>query len=123
MQAIANAKRLDWSGWSLGIMRSYIAGGAGAVAATTTVGFADPKDWGPGNVGHMMLLFAITFFGTGLMHMMVFLETHPTPDAIVVAEVETKTTVTPTDHAVPPTETTSKTQVLGPVPVETKEKL
>jgi hypothetical protein len=80
--AVTNAQRLDWSGWSLGIMRSFISGGAGAIAATTTVGFADPKDWGPNNLPHVALLFGVTFLGTGVIHMMTFLQTHPTPDAI-----------------------------------------
>ena len=45
MNAVKNAQRLDWQGWSLGIMRSFVSGAAGAVAATSTVSIADPKDW------------------------------------------------------------------------------
>lgn len=82
MNGITNAQRLDWSGWLLGIMRSFVTGAAGALAATGTVGIADPKDWGSGNIKHMVMLAAITFFGTGIVHLMVFLQTHPTPDPV-----------------------------------------
>jgi hypothetical protein len=116
MNAITNAQRLDWDGWILGIMRSFVAGSAGAIAATGTVSFADPKDWGAGNLGHMAMLAAITFFGAGLMHLAVFLQTHPTPDPIVVASVETTTVVHPADHSIPTTETKTSTEVLGPKP-------
>jgi hypothetical protein len=118
MNAVTNAQRLDWQGWSLGIMRSFVSGAAGAVAATSTVSIADPNDWGKGNLGHMALLAAITFFGTGIIHMMIFLQTHPTPDAVPVATVETTTVVHPTDPAVPETKTTSTTEVLGPIPID-----
>jgi hypothetical protein len=82
LSAITNAQRLDWPGWWLGIMRSFISGAAGAVTATGTVGYVDPKDWGTGNLPHMLLLASLTFFGVGLVHLAAFLQTHPTPDPI-----------------------------------------
>ena len=78
---IVNAQRMDWSGWGLGLMRSFVSGASGAVTATGTVGFMDPKDWGTGDLKHMAILATVTFFGTGIVHMMAFLQTHPTPDA------------------------------------------
>jgi hypothetical protein len=116
MGAVVNAQRLDWNGWVLGIMRSFVTGSAGAIAATGTVSIADPKDWGTGDPGHMAMLAAITFFGAGIVHLAVFLQTHPTPDTIPVATVETTTVVHPSDPTVPETETKSTTQVLGPKP-------
>lgn len=118
MNAVVNAKRLDWQGWSLGIMRSFVSGAAGAIAATGTVSIADPSDWGKGNPGHMALLAAVTFFGAGLVHLAVFLQTHPTPDAVPVATVETTTVVHPADPNVPETKTQTTTEVLGPIPID-----
>jgi len=82
LAAVTNAKKLDWEGWWLGIMRSFVTGAAGAVVSTGTVSIADPKDWGTGNVWHMVLLAGITFFGTGFVHLAIFLQTHPTPDPV-----------------------------------------
>ncbi len=89
LTGIKNAQRLDWPGWWLGIMRSFIAGAAGSIAATGTVSIADPKDWGAGNLPHMLMLAAITFFGAGLAHLAIFLQTHPTPDPIAATEAAT----------------------------------
>lgn len=82
LAAVTNAKRMDWAGWWLGIMRSFISGAAGAVTATGIVGFSDPKDWGTGNPVHMLTLAGATLAGTGFIHMMIFLQTHPTPDPV-----------------------------------------
>lgn len=82
LAAVTNAKRMDWGGWWLGIMRSFISGAAGAVTATGIVGFSDPKDWGTGNPMHMLALAGATLAGTGFVHMMIFLQTHPTPDTV-----------------------------------------
>jgi hypothetical protein len=118
MNAVVNAQRLDWQGWSLGLMRSFVSGAAGAATSTGVVGTIDPKDWGLGNLKHLALLAGLTFLGTGIFHMFIFLQTHPTPDAVPVATVETTTVVHPTDPAVPETKTTSTTEVLGPIPID-----
>lgn len=118
MNAVTNAQRLDWNGWILGVMRSFVTGAAGAIAATGTVSIADPKDWGVGDLGHMAMLASITFLGAGIVHLAVFLQTHPTPDAMPVATVETTTVVHPADPSVPETKTQTTTEVMGPVPVD-----
>lgn len=77
--AVSTFKHMDWAGWGLGIMRSMISGGAGAVTSGVTVGILDPHDWNI-HSGHLFELIGITFVGTGLIHMMTFLQTHPVPD-------------------------------------------
>ena len=88
LAAITNGSRFAWSDWFLGIMRSFISGGAGALSSGTVVGLKDPNDWGL-HSGHLFELMGIVFLATGLLHMAIFLQTHPVPDAMSNAVPET----------------------------------
>lgn len=112
--AIANAQRLDWNGWFKGCMGAIISGGAGAVGAGFGASLLDP---GHDFVGLRLLeLMASAFAFSGIISLAKFLQTHPTPDAVPVATVETTTVVHPADPSVPETKTQSTTEVLGPAP-------
>ena len=83
LSAVTNASRFAWSDWFLGIMRSIISGGAGAVSSAFSVSFIDPKDWNfSSEPGHMLELMGWTFLFTALIHMAAYLQSHPVPDAI-----------------------------------------
>ena len=82
MQAmIANASRYDWPTWFMGIMRSFISGGAGAIAAPAGPMIMDAKDYNLADGLHKVLAtMAIAFFISGLTAMGIFLKTHGAPD-------------------------------------------
>lgn len=83
MTMINNMKAYDWATWVMGIWRSVIGGGAGAVAGSFGPMVTDPKDWnihqGLGNVFESM---AIGFVIGALVHLFIFLSTHPAPDPV-----------------------------------------
>lgn len=78
---IHNARKYDWASWRIGIMRSFITGGAGALAAPTGPMIMDPKDYNLGS-GFVRVLASIliAFTFTGLAALGVFLKTHGVPD-------------------------------------------
>lgn len=82
LAAVTNGGRFAWSDWFLGIMRSFISGGAGALTSGAVVGIKDPQDWGL-HSGKLFELMGIVFLATGIMHMMIYLQTHPVPDLVV----------------------------------------
>jgi hypothetical protein len=87
MLLISNAKSYDWSTWFMGIMRSFIAGGAGAVAGVAGPMYQDPKDWNLGAGLHSVLVsMGIGFFISGVIHMMIFLQTHGAPEPVPPSE-------------------------------------
>lgn len=81
ISAVSNASRFLWQDWLIGIWRSAVSGGAGAVVASITVALKDPRDWGI-HSGSLYELMATTFAGTALLHMFMFLQNHPVPDKV-----------------------------------------
>lgn len=84
MQLLNNASRYDWSTWFVGIMRSFIAGGGGAVAAPLGPMIQDAKDYnlGPSGLSHVLISMGIAFLVTGIVALGVFLQTHGAPDKV-----------------------------------------
>lgn len=93
MMMFKHASEYDWSSWMMGIWRAVVGGGAGAVA-----GFV---------VGDHSTVFSTfrsmgeSFLIVGVVHMFIFLQTHPGPDKVTI---ETKQTTTLTQT----TETTKQ---------------
>jgi len=79
--AVTNGRRYAWDDWLLGLWRSLVSGGAGAVVSSVQVSIKDPKDWGF-HSWNTLELIASTFLITGIIHMAVFLQTHPAPEPI-----------------------------------------
>ena len=76
MTAIDNAKSYDWTTWLIGIMRSFLSGGA---AAFLTLGGGSLVGVPPKQVWLMML---INFLAMGLYRMGEFLTLHGAPDKL-----------------------------------------
>jgi hypothetical protein len=72
--AVANATRLDWSGWIRGIIGALISGGAGSIASGFGAKIADP-----GHDINVFKLMAITFAISGVVSLAKFLQTEPVP--------------------------------------------
>ena len=74
--AVANAKAYDWPTWLLGIFRSFMSGGAGALVALggSTVLKLSLKE--------TMLLTGSQFLIMGLYRMGEFLQLHGAPDKL-----------------------------------------
>lgn len=78
-----NLAAYDWQTWIVGIWRSVVGGGAGAVAGSFGPMVTDPKDWNLGSgLGHVLESMVISFILVGIVHMMIFLQTHPAPELI-----------------------------------------
>lgn len=76
MTAIDNAKGYDWKTWFVGIMRSFLSGGAVALATGTggsLVGIPGAQVW---------KLMGINFVFMGLYRMGEFLQLHGAPDTV-----------------------------------------
>lgn len=102
---LKNGSQYDWKTWLMGIWRAMIGGGAGAVAGLVT-------NLGTG-LQHTLVSMGEAFTIVAVVHMFIFLQTHPGPDTIQVATVKTTTEVTPVDESLPTTRTTTTTPVLG----------
>lgn len=80
---IVNARGYDWATWFMGIMRSFIAGGAGAVASPLGPMILDPKDYNLGSGLVKVLISMLIGFGvSGVVGLAMFLKTHSGPDRI-----------------------------------------
>jgi hypothetical protein len=79
LTAITNAHAYDWSTWLLGIFRSFLSGGAGALVALggSTVLKLSLKE--------TLLLTGSQFVIMGLYRMGEFLQLHGAPDKLQVA--------------------------------------
>lgn len=83
MKLTSNLMTYDWTTWLVGIMRSFISGGAGAVAGAIGPMATDPKDWNLGEgLPHVLQSMAVSFIVVGIVHMMIFLQTHGTPEQL-----------------------------------------
>lgn len=81
---IQNASRYDWSSWVVGILRSFVQGGGGALAGFLGPMATDSKDFNLGSgLGHTLLSMLIGFFIAGCVQMGMFLKTHGAPDPIM----------------------------------------
>lgn len=74
MQAIQNAKNYDWKDWLIGILRSFLSGGA---AAFLTFGGGSLVGVPPRQVWQMV---GINFVAMGMYRMGEFLQLHGAPD-------------------------------------------
>lgn len=83
MGAVQNAKSYDWKTWFMGILRSFLSGGAVALATGgggALVGIPAKQVW---------LLMGINFLSMGIYRMGEFLTLHGSPDPIAaVADAE-----------------------------------
>lgn len=80
---IINARRYDWATWFIGMMRAFIAAGAGAVASPAGPMLLDPKDYNLGaGLSKVLISMAIGFFVSGVVGMGIFLKTHGAPDPV-----------------------------------------
>lgn len=76
MRAVDNARSYDWASWVLGIMRSFLSGGAAAFMTGTggaVLGIPGRQVWE---------LMAINFVLMGLYRMGEFLQLHGAPDKV-----------------------------------------
>jgi hypothetical protein len=87
----------DWSDWVVGIIRAFVSGAAGAIAAPIGPMAMDPNDWNLASGLHKVLAsMAIAGLITGITAMAVFLKTHGAPDKI---KQELATAATATQQA------------------------
>ena len=74
----------EWSTWAIGLMRSFVAGGAGALSAPIGPMIMDAGDYNlSGGLHKVLATMGIAFVVTGLAGMGIFLKTHGAPDAVV----------------------------------------
>lgn len=76
VQAITNAQSYDWKTWGIGIMRSFLSGGAAAFISGTGAGLLE--------IPHQKIfwLMGINFMLMGLYRMGEFLQLHGAPDKL-----------------------------------------
>ena len=85
MQMLTNAVHYDWTTWVMGIMRSFVSGGGGAVAGFLGPAVTDSKDFNfTTSVGlkHALISMAVGFLIMGLTALGTFLKTHGAPDPV-----------------------------------------
>lgn len=83
--ALTTAKKLNWTGWILGIWGAAISGGAGAVSAGFGTMIIDPKDFNVASgFHHLFELMGVCFAFSAFISLMKFLQTHPVPDPITI---------------------------------------
>jgi hypothetical protein len=76
MTAIDNAKSYDWRTWLIGIMRSFLSGGAAALASLGGSGLAGL------NLRQTLIVTGAGFVTMGLYRLGEFLTLHGAPDAV-----------------------------------------
>lgn len=79
---VSTAKKLNWSGWLLGIVGAIISGGAGAVASGVGVGYVDPEHFNAitsSGLRHLLSVMGICFVVSALVSLAKFLQSHPVP--------------------------------------------
>jgi hypothetical protein len=79
MKIVSNAKTYDWPTWFIGILRSFLSGGAAALTTGTggaVLGIPGPMVW---------KLILINFVLMGLYRMGEFLQLHGAPDPVLQA--------------------------------------
>lgn len=76
MTAIDNAKHYDWATWLMGLMRSFLSGGAASLAALGGSGIAGL------NLRQTLIMTGSGFVVMGLYRMGEFLTLHGAPDQV-----------------------------------------
>lgn len=108
MNAVANAERYDWQTWLVGILRSAVSGGAGAVGGGVGSMGIDPEHFNlKGGLGHTLELMGACFALSAIIHMAMFLQTHGAPDLVTVKTTDTTVTQVGQTTKVSEVETTS----------------
>jgi hypothetical protein len=74
--AVANAKAYDWQTWLIGIMRSFLSGGAVALATLGGAASVGVTGW------KMWAMIGINFVTMGLYRLGEFLVLHGAPDQL-----------------------------------------
>lgn len=83
---IQNASGYDWSTWSIGLMRSFLQGGGGALVGILGPMATDGKDFNLGSgLSHTLISMLIGFCIAGLLQLGMFLKTHGAPDQLKAA--------------------------------------
>jgi len=111
---------LDWNGWSYGLIKGAIAGGATSVYAAFGALIVDPHDFAFGSAKSFKLIGWVFAF-SALMQTFAYLSKSPLPDKIVVEKTQTSQTTTDSKGAVVTIDKTVEktTQVL---PIESGQK-
>jgi hypothetical protein len=87
----ANARQYDWGTWMIGIMRSFISGGAGAFASGTGAMVLAPDKFNvSGHFGNTLALMGFCFFIAGAYRLAEFLTLHGAPDPYAPAPEQQK---------------------------------
>jgi hypothetical protein len=100
--AVTNASQYAWSDWYIGIMRSFLSGGAVAFATLgggSAVGVAGKQLW---------IMIAVNFCLMGLYRMGEFLQLHGAPEKITVTETR-ESTIQPSGDGIKQTSTVTTT--------------
>ena len=86
MQLLANAKQYDWATWLIGFWRAII-GGASNSVISSLVGMGVAPDTFNFSKGlrHTLTMIGVTFLGSAVVHMFIYLQTHAAPEPIVEA--------------------------------------
>jgi hypothetical protein len=81
VKMLTNARGYDWSTWLMGIMRSFVNGGAGAVSGMLGPMVSDPQHFNLGDGWrHTLTSMGVSFVIVGLVSMCLFLQTHAVPE-------------------------------------------
>jgi hypothetical protein len=87
VKALTNAKNYNWSEWWLGIMRSFLSGGAAAFltfGGGSLVGVPAKQVW---------QMVGINFIAMGMYRMGEFLQLHGAPEAATIAPEAARTDI------------------------------
>jgi hypothetical protein len=81
---LATGKRLDWSGWGLGIMGAIISGGSGAIASGFGTMIVDPDHFNvfQGGFKHMAYVMIVVFIFSAVVSLAKFLQISPVPAVV-----------------------------------------
>ena len=87
---------LDFREWGLGLVASFVSGGASAVTSGFTVSALDPKDYNfQDGLSKLLILMGAMFLVNGIMSMMLFLRQKPVPDHKLIKTTIEETVVQP----------------------------
>lgn len=103
MQALENGRAYDWPTWLIGIMRSFLSGGA---AAFLTLGGGALTGVPPNKV---WIMVGINFVAMGAYRLGEFLQLHGAPDKVVITTEKTESTIQPVGDGVKQTSVVTTT--------------
>jgi hypothetical protein len=82
MQAISNAKSLDWAGWLKGVISAIVSGGAGAFGGSLGAIMADPEHFSMNTGSGLHDVFTVAgyaFLVSAAVSLAKYLQTAPIP--------------------------------------------